>query len=33
VVNTATEEITVRHILPVEQMFPLCKGRTLARVS
>jgi site-specific DNA recombinase len=25
VVNTVTEEITVRHILPVEQMFPLCK--------
>jgi hypothetical protein len=27
-VNTTTEEITVRHILPVEQMFPLCKGST-----
>ena len=26
VVDTTTEEITVRHILPVEQMFPLCKG-------
>lgn len=31
VVNTVTEEITVRHILPVEQMFPLCKGSRLAR--
>jgi len=28
-VNTTTEEITVRHILPVEQMFPLCKGSKL----
>ena len=26
VVDTTTEEITVRHILPVEQRFPLCKG-------
>ncbi len=25
VVNTTTEEITVRHILPVDQTFPLCK--------
>jgi hypothetical protein len=25
VVDTTTEEITVRQILPVEQMFPLCK--------
>jgi site-specific DNA recombinase len=25
VVNTSTEEITVRHILPVDQTFPLCK--------
>jgi site-specific DNA recombinase len=25
VVDTTTEEITVRHILPVDQMFPLCK--------
>ena len=25
VVNTSTEEITVRHILPVDQKFPLCK--------
>lgn len=29
VVNTATEEITVRHILPLEQMLPLCKGSTV----
>jgi hypothetical protein len=27
VVDTTTEEITVRHILPVDQMFPLCKRR------
>jgi site-specific DNA recombinase len=27
VVNTSTEEITVRHILPVDQKFPLCKRR------
>ena len=27
-VKTTTAEITVRHILPVEQMFPLCKGST-----
>jgi hypothetical protein len=26
VVDTTTEEITVRHLLPAEQMFPLCKG-------
>ena len=25
IVNTSTEEITVRHILPVDQTFPLCK--------
>jgi hypothetical protein len=25
IVNTTTEEITVRHILPTEQTFPLCK--------
>jgi site-specific DNA recombinase len=25
VVNTSTEEITVRHILPVDQTFPLCQ--------
>jgi len=30
VVNTTTEEITVRHILPVDQTFPLCKRSTLA---
>ena len=29
-VNTTTEEITVRHILPVDQKFPLRKGSTLA---
>ena len=33
IVNTSTEEITVRHILPVDQTFPLCKRRTLARVG
>jgi hypothetical protein len=26
IVNTQTEEITVRHILPLDQKFPLCKG-------
>ena len=25
IVNTSMEEITVRHILPVDQTFPLCK--------
>jgi site-specific DNA recombinase len=30
-VNTTPEEITVRHILPVEQLFPLCKGSSLPR--
>ncbi len=30
IVNTSTEEITVRHILPVDQTFPLCKRSTLA---
>jgi len=30
VVNTTTEEITVRHILPVEQMFPLCKRSSVS---
>jgi hypothetical protein len=25
IVNTSTEEITVRHILPTDQTFPLCK--------
>ena len=30
VVNTTTEEIAVRHILPVDQTFPLCKRSTLA---
>jgi hypothetical protein len=29
IVNTQTEEITVRHILPLDQKFPLCKGSTL----
>lgn len=29
-VNTSTEEITVRHILPLDQKFPLCKGSTVA---
>src|SRR5437870_4844741 len=28
VVNTTTEEITVRHILPLDQTFPLCKRST-----
>jgi site-specific DNA recombinase len=32
VVNTSTEEITVRHILPVDQTFPLCKRSSLAVV-
>jgi hypothetical protein len=32
VVNTTSEEITVRHILPVDQTFPLCKRGTLTRV-
>ena len=27
-VNTQTEEIAVRHILPLDQKFPLCKGST-----
>jgi site-specific DNA recombinase len=31
VVNTTTEEITVRHILPVDQTFPLCKRSKLTR--
>ena len=26
IVNTQTDEITVRHILPLDQKFPLCKG-------
>jgi site-specific DNA recombinase len=30
VVNTTTEEITARHILPVDQTFPLCKRSTIA---
>jgi hypothetical protein len=25
-VNTQTNEITVRHILPLDQKLPLCKG-------
>jgi hypothetical protein len=25
IVNTGTDEITVRHILPLDQKFPLCK--------
>ena len=29
-VNTSTDEITVRHILPLDQKFPLCKGSNLA---
>jgi hypothetical protein len=35
IVNTQTEEITVRHILPLDQKFPLCKGsnRTALRSS
>ena len=28
VVNTSSDEITVRHILPVDQTFPLCKRST-----
>ncbi len=33
IVNTSTEEITVRHILPVDQTFPLCKRSKLAVVQ
>jgi site-specific DNA recombinase len=33
VVNTSTEEITVRHILPVGQTFPLCKRSTAAALG
>ena len=33
VVNTTTEAITVRHILPIKQTFPLCKRSTLALVG
>ena len=29
-VNTTTEEITIHHILPVDQTFPLCKRSTLS---
>jgi site-specific DNA recombinase len=32
IVNTSTEEITVRHILPVDQTLPLCKRSMLAVV-
>ena len=32
-VNTSTEEITVRHILPVDQKFPLCKRSRIATVG
>jgi len=31
IVNTSTEEITVRHILPIDQTFPLCKRSSLTR--
>jgi hypothetical protein len=33
IVNTQTEEITVRHILPLDQKFPLCKGSNRAELS
>jgi site-specific DNA recombinase len=33
VVNTSTEEITVRHILPVDQTFPLCKRSSFTRAQ
>jgi hypothetical protein len=33
IVNTSTEEITVRHILPVDQTFPLCKRSSRPRDS
>jgi site-specific DNA recombinase len=33
VVNTTSEEITVRHILPVDQTFPLCKRGTFPGVE
>jgi hypothetical protein len=26
IVNTKTEEVTVRHIMPLDQQFPLCTG-------
>jgi site-specific DNA recombinase len=29
VVNTRTDEITVRHVLPLDKKFPLCKGGNL----
>ena len=32
-VNTKTEEITVRHILPLDKKFPLCKGSSLSGVG
>ncbi len=31
IVNTSTEEITVRHLLPLDQTFPLCKRSPLTR--
>ncbi len=33
IVNTSTEEITVRHILPVDQTFPLCKRSTYSSLE
>jgi hypothetical protein len=33
IVNTSTEEITVRHILPTDQTFPLCKRSNLTAVG
>jgi septal ring factor EnvC (AmiA/AmiB activator) len=30
IVNTQTDEITVRHILPLDQKFPLCKGSIIS---
>jgi hypothetical protein len=33
IVNTQTEEITVRHILPLDQKFPLCKGSNFLLVG
>src|SRR3712207_9561936 len=28
-VNTKSEEVTVRHILPLDKKFPLCKGSNI----
>jgi hypothetical protein len=33
VVNTTTEELTVRHILPIDQPFPLCKRSNFTDVG